>query len=184
VGSAHRIRVLVGSAHPTSISGIFTTEIGLLYIAAVNFKLQKFPFFTMKMKALVLIPGTIMLMLATSGGIFSFTHAAAAAPYHEHAGGWEKKLNLTDDQKAQIKQIHKSTKEQINAILTPDQQAEKQQARLQHTKPNLNLSDDQKAKIKGIKQNSFSQIEALLTPEQQQQLQQLRDSWQQRHQQQ
>ena len=138
----------------------------------------------MKMKALLLMPGTIMLMLASSGGIFSFTHAAVAAPYHEHAGGWERKLNLSDDQKAQIKQIHESTKEQINVILTSDQQAEKQQARLQHTRPNLNLSDDQKAQIKAIRQKSFSQIKAVLTPEQQQQFQQLRDSWRQRHQQQ
>ena len=31
VGTAHHIQVLVGSAHPTCISGIFTIEIGLLY---------------------------------------------------------------------------------------------------------------------------------------------------------
>ena len=138
----------------------------------------------MKMKAALLIPGTIMLMLATSGGIFSFTPAAVADPSHAHAGAWESKLNLTDDQKTQIKQIHESAKEQIKAILTSDQQAEIQQARSQHIQPNLNLSDDQKAQIKTIRQNSFKQIQALLTPEQQQQLQQMRDSWRQRHQQQ
>ncbi|MDF5733824.1 MAG: Spy/CpxP family protein refolding chaperone [Rhizonema sp. PD38] len=136
------------------------------------------------MKTLLLIPGTIMLMLATSGGIFSFTPTAVADPSHAHAGAWERKLNLTDDQKTQIKQIRESAKEQITAILTPDQQAEKQQARSQHTKPNLNLTDDQKAQIKSIRQDSWSKILAVLTPEQQQQLQQMRDSWRQSHQQQ
>ncbi len=125
-----------------------------------------------------------MLMLATSPVIFSFTDAAIAAPSHQHTGGWQNKLNLTDAQKAQIKQIHESTQKQINAILTPDQQAQKQQARQQHTRSKLNLSADQKAQIKKIRQVAESQIEALLTPAQQQQRQQLRASRQQHHQQQ
>jgi protein CpxP len=135
-----------------------------------------------KMKALFLMPGAIMLMLATPPVIFSFTHAAVAAPSHEHGGGWETKLNLTDAQKAQIKQIHESSEQQINAILTPDQQAQKQQGRQQHQRTKLNLSDDQKAKIKAIRQGADSQIQALLTPAQQQQLQQLRQQRSQHHQ--
>jgi len=130
----------------------------------------------MKIKTLLLMPGAIMLMLASTPVIFPFTPAAVAASAHKHGGGWETKLNLTDAQKAQIKQIHSSTETQINAILTPEQQAQKQQARLQHTRPQLSLSADQKAKIKAIRQNGQSQIKAVLTPEQQQQLQQLRNS--------
>ena len=43
VGTAHRIRVLVGSAHPTCISRIFTTEIGVLYeVRVITYKLQQF----------------------------------------------------------------------------------------------------------------------------------------------
>ena len=128
------------------------------------------------------MPGAIMLMLASSPVIFSSTHAAVAAPAHQRTGGWETKLNLTDAQKAQIKQIRLSTQKQINGILTKDQQAQKQQARQQHTGAKLNLSNDQKAQIKKIRQDSQSQIEAVLTPTQKQQLQQLRASKQQKHQ--
>jgi len=137
-----------------------------------------------KIKALFLMPGAIIFMLATSPVIFSFTHAAIAAPGNEHADGWETKLNLTDAQKTQIKQIHQSAEQQINAILTPTQQAQKQQDRQQHQRVNLNLSNDQKAKIKQIRQNADTQIEAILTPTQQQQLQQLRQQRKQHHQQQ
>jgi protein CpxP len=114
-----------------------------------------------------------MLMLAASPVIFSSNHRAVAAPAHEQTGRWETRLNLTDAQKTQIKQIHESARTQINGILTPDQQTKIQQAKQQHTRPQLNLTDDQKAKIRAIKQNSQSQIKALLTPAQQQQLQQL-----------
>ncbi len=123
-----------------------------------------------------------MLMFATSPIIFSSTHAAVAAPAHQRTGGWETKLNLTDAQKAQIKKIRLSTQKQINGILTKDQQAQKQQARQQHSAVKLNLSNDQKAQIKKIRQDGQSQIEAVLTPAQKQQLQQLRASKQQKHQ--
>ena len=130
------------------------------------------------------MPGALMLMLASSPVIFSSTHAAVAAPAHQRTGGWETKLNLTDAQKAQIKQIRLSTQKQINGILTPDQQKQKQQARQQHTAAKLSLSNDQKAQIKKIRQDEKSQIEAVLTTSQKQQLQQLRASRQQNHRQQ
>ncbi|MBW4628327.1 MAG: P pilus assembly/Cpx signaling pathway, periplasmic inhibitor/zinc-resistance associated protein [Brasilonema octagenarum HA4186-MV1] len=125
----------------------------------------------MKMKAL-LLPAAIMVMFATSPVIF--THAAVAAP-GSRAEAWQAKLNLTDAQKAKMKEIRESSKKQIDALLTPEQRTQKEQARQQRKKPNLNLTADQKAKMKEIRQNTKTQMQALLTPEQQQQWKQMRE---------
>ena len=124
----------------------------------------------MKMKAL-LLPAAIMVMFATSPVIFS--HAAVAAP-GSRAEAWQAKLNLTPDQKAKMEEIHKSSEQQMDALLTPEQLTQKNQAMQQHKKPNLNLSADQKAKMKGIRENAKTQMQAVLTPEQQQQWKQMR----------
>ena len=61
-------------------------------------------------------------------------------------------LNLTDDQKAQMKKIHEDAKSQIAAVNNDS-----------------SLSADQKqAKIRSIRMSSHKQMEALLTPEQRQ----------------
>jgi periplasmic protein CpxP/Spy len=61
-------------------------------------------------------------------------------------------LNLTDDQKAQMKKIHEGAKSQIAAVNN-----------------DTSLSADQKqAKIRSIHMSSHKQMEALLTPEQRQ----------------
>jgi Spy/CpxP family protein refolding chaperone len=61
-------------------------------------------------------------------------------------------LNLTDDQKAQMKKIHEDAKAQIAAVNN-----------------DTSLSADQKqAKIRGIHMSTHKQMEALLTPEQRQ----------------
>lgn len=131
----------------------------------------------------LLLPGTLMFMLAVSPAIPYFSNVAQAQTGHEHK--WSDQLGLTDAQKEQIKQIRDNAKQQLDNIFTSDQKTELQQARQQHTKPNLNLTDDQKAQIKKIRQDSESQINALLTPEQQQKLQQMRQQrWQRHHQQQ
>ncbi|MBR8839085.1 MAG: hypothetical protein DSM106950_35070 [Stigonema ocellatum SAG 48.90 = DSM 106950] len=122
-------------------------------------------------KALFLLPGAIAVMLAVVPMISGYNNVAVAGPGHE--GQW-KALNLTADQKTQIKQIRDSAKQQMDAVLTPDQKALQQQARQQHTRPKLNLTDDQKAKFKTIHDSTESQINALLTPTQQQTYQQLR----------
>ena len=64
------------------------------------------------------------------------------------------KLNLTDDQKAQVKKIHEDMKTQIAAVrgdstLSPDQQH---------------------AKVEQIRKASHRQVKQLLTPEQRQQM--------------
>ena len=59
-------------------------------------------------------------------------------------------LNLTDDQKAQMKKIREDAKSQMDAV-----------------KNDTSLSADQKqAKMKQIRRDSHKQVEAMLTPEQ------------------
>ena len=65
-------------------------------------------------------------------------------------------LNLTDDQKAQMKKIHEGAKSQIAAVNS-----------------DTSLSADQKqAKIQSIHRDTHKQTEALLTPEQRQTMKQ------------
>jgi len=80
-------------------------------------------------------------------------------------------IKLTDAQKAQIKQIEDSSRQQIDTIYTPQQKEQLRTAQPQHQKPNLNLSAEQTAQLKAIHQNVEKQIQAVFTPEQLQQLQ-------------
>ncbi len=133
-------------------------------------------------KALFLLP-VIGLMFAAAPMIPGLTNPAFAD--QTHAGKWHggmNKLNLTDDQKAQIKQIRESASQQMNAIFTSEQKTQLEQARQQHHRVKLNLTDDQKAQLKAIHESTESQINAVLTPTQQQQLQQMRNDRQQHHQ--
>jgi protein CpxP len=69
-------------------------------------------------------------------------------------------LNLTDDQKAQMKKIHEDAKSQIAAVNN-----------------DTSLSADQKqAKLQAIRRDTHKQTESLLTPEQRQTQKQWRKS--------
>lgn len=75
-----------------------------------------------------------------------------------NAGRRFQALNLTDQQKSQLKPVFESTRQQMQALrsdttLTPDQKREK---------------------IQQIRQNQMAQMKSILTPEQQQQMQQMR----------
>lgn len=139
----------------------------------------------MKVKPLLLLPGAIALIVAASPFMPSFTDVAVAG-YGEMGGRGMKanQLNLTDAQKAEMKKIRQSTRQQIDNILTAEQKETLRTARQQRQKPNLNLTEDQKAKIKAVRQDAKSRMEALLTAEQKQKLQELRSQWRQRRQQQ
>ena len=74
------------------------------------------------------------------------------------AGGAFQSLNLTDQQKAQLKPVFQSTHQEMRALradttLTPEQKHEKMQQ---------------------IRQNQMAQVKSIPTPEQQQQLQEIR----------
>jgi periplasmic protein CpxP/Spy len=138
-------------------------------------------------KHLLLLPGVIALVLGVAPVIPIFTNSAVAADAQPGKVDRERaksnKLNLTDAQKAQRSQIRESSRQQMDAILTPEQKEKLRMARQQKQKPNLNLTEDQKAKIKAIRANTKAQIDAILTPEQRQKHQEMRSSWRDKHQQ-
>ena len=151
---------------------------------------------TMNIKRALLLPGALALALAYAAPMLPVvaqtTPTTPAGQHHKHGD----KLNLTADQKAQLKQIHESTRSQIESVLTQtqrDQLAAAKQQRQQEQPgqrgqkahgiwASLNLTADQKAQIKTIRQNAKQQMDAVLTPEQRQQQQQQRQQWQQNHQ--
>jgi len=84
------------------------------------------------------------------------SQAAPAAPEQQEGRrhGAMKGLNLTDDQKAEMKKIHESTKAELDAV-----------------KKDESLTADQKeAKIHQLRHSGRMQMVKLLTPEQRQQM--------------
>ena len=129
---------------------------------------------TMHFKSLLLLPGALALALTATPlrPVAAQTMAAPSGQMQQHGG----RLNLTTAQKAQLKQIKSTTHSQINAVLTPAQQAkyasaknERQERQVWST---LNLTADQKTKIRTIRQSAKQQMDAVLTPAQRQQVQQ------------
>jgi Spy/CpxP family protein refolding chaperone len=94
-------------------------------------------------------------MLATAAAIPQDAGQTQAAPATQ-GKPMRPDLNLTDDQKAQMKKIHEGAKSQIAAVNNDS-----------------SLSADQKqAKIQSIHRDTHKQTEALLTPEQRQTMKQ------------
>lgn len=160
---------------------------------------------SMKLKTLSFIAGAIAIGLTAipfavqAQTAFSSPLLIAQAPPNK--GPWQK-LNLTDAQKNQLKQIRESTRAQIDEVLTAEQKAqmekfkaERQAQRGQGQRPQqrgergkkgfaaLNLSEDQKAQIKKIMESSKAQTQAVFTPEQREQMKQFRENARARRQQ-
>ena len=110
----------------------------------------------------VAITASFMLMSMFPALTKAQDNTAPAATQQEQAQGTEKRhdksafmanLNLTDDQKTQVKQIREGAHSQLDAV-----------------KNDSSLSADQKqAKMREIRRNSHEQIEKVLTPEQRKQ---------------
>jgi periplasmic protein CpxP/Spy len=75
-------------------------------------------------------------------------------------------MNLSTDQRAKIKAIRESNRSQLQAILTPAQQA---QLTPGGDMERLNLTPAQQTKLQQLRASARSQIAAVLTPAQQQQ---------------
>ncbi|WP_448572506.1 hypothetical protein [Trichothermofontia sp.] len=89
------------------------------------------------------------------------------------------RMNFTEAQKQQFQAIRQRTREQINAVLTPEQRA--QIASRQRGEPmNLNLTEQQRAQIQAIRAQSRQEMDALLTPEQRQIQNEMKQNWEQR----
>ncbi len=137
---------------------------------------------------LSLLSGAIAVVLATAPMLPTFAQSAPTDSSGNNRLVIERlgdKLNLTEDQKAKIKQIRESTRAQIETVLTDEQKAKLRAAREEGQKmrkdmASLNLTDDQKAKIRSIRQEAKKQMDAVLTDQQRQQLQQERQQHHQR----
>ena len=84
-------------------------------------------------------------------------------------------LNLSDQQKRKIRDIHKTRNQEISKVLNATQRKSLAQSLRSGTKlsaamQTLNLNAEQKQKISAIVRKSNQQIKATLTPKQQQQL--------------
>jgi Spy/CpxP family protein refolding chaperone len=166
----------------------------------------------MKLKTLSLIAGTLALTLIATPFAVQAEQNNLSSP--QPGKEWQKKgqfqkLNLTPEQKAKMKEIGRSTRAQIEAVLTPEQktklqaamaerkaqhQAQRQQRQGQGERQegrgkkgnifaSLNLTETQKNQIKQIRESSKQQRQAVLTPEQQAQMKQMRENMRSRRQQ-
>jgi Spy/CpxP family protein refolding chaperone len=116
----------------------------------------------------------LALLLATAPMLPSVAGVKMIAQHQDRMGAQLEQLNLSESQKAQIASIRAAYRQELQAVLTPEQWQQWQQARQNGQRPDVNLSDDQEAKIKALRQKNRSQIEAVLTPEQRQQWAQIR----------
>jgi periplasmic protein CpxP/Spy len=118
----------------------------------MNIKIRKGVLFAAGLLAISVSP-----VLASTAAIPQDAGQTQAAP-GDQAKPSRPDLNLTDDQKAQMKKIHEDAKSQIAAVNNDS-----------------SLSADQKqAKIRSIRMSTHKQTEALLTPEQRQTMKQWR----------
>jgi len=147
---------------------------------------------SMKIKTLSLIAGVFALTLtaapfvAQANTTLDAPLQLAQTPAHHGRGEFFAQLGLSDSQTEQIKQIHSSTREQIQQIITPEQKQAFKTAMQNHqgfkaARQAMNLTDEQKSQLKQVWQSSHDQIQAILTPSQQTQLEQLRQQWRANH---
>ena len=146
----------------------------------------------MKIKTLSLIAGVFAISLtaiplAAKANTTRQTplQIAQTSPHHGR-GGLFSRLGLTDQQKADIKQIRQQTRSQRQNIITSEQEQAFKTAMQNHQGfkaaiQAMNLSDQQKSDLKQLMQSNREQIKAVLTPEQQTQLEQLHQQWRANH---
>ena len=87
-------------------------------------------------------------------------------------------LNLTEEQKSQIREIRKNYRKKIGDILTSEQRAALESAKQQGTRrrqgmKNLNLTSEQKQELQELKKSRRQEIRGILTEKQMEKLQEL-----------
>ena len=148
----------------------------------------------MKRQLFAIAAGTLLLVTPIVSKVVMAQTSPAPAKT-ERSGEWkqlQKSLNVTDAQKATLKQIRETSRTQMESVLT-DAQKTQLAAEKAAYKANpaaktgkhkghggrwksLNLSDTQKAQIKAIRKATRSQIETVYTPEQKAIMKQFRAS--------
>lgn len=95
-----------------------------------------------------------------------------------HGGGHNlERLNLTDDQSAQIEAIRDTTRSQMQAVLTAEQRATLESSSESGGRRDfrgLDLSEDQRSQLEALRETSREQIQGVLTEEQRQQMEENR----------
>jgi periplasmic protein CpxP/Spy len=86
-----------------------------------------------------------------------------------------RELDLSSEQQSQIAEITKNSHQEIDRILTPEQNSKLKAAIASGKKPreamkSLNLTPEQKQKMKAVRRSQREQITSILTPEQKQKL--------------
>lgn len=140
----------------------------------------------MQLKLIPLLAGVIALTVSTTVPLTAQAQPTQQQPGQVQKGSY-KGIELTEQQKAQMKTIRQNTRTQIEGILTPAQRAQFQAAigsgqKRRSAYADMNLSEQQQAQIREIMQSSKTQTEAVLTPTQRQQLQTIREQKQQQRQ--
>jgi len=109
----------------------------------------------------------------TTGDTTSATSVSSqSTPSGASGGDRYAALNLTDAQKAQMKDIRAQSKAKVIAILTPEQQTQFKTGTADAPGSSmkalraLNLTDTQKQQVKDILQAQRQSIQGILTPEQ------------------
>ncbi len=142
----------------------------------------------MKRQLFALAAGAILLVSPALSKMVTAQNSPTPAKT-ERSAKWkqfQQSLNITDAQKATLKQISEATHAKIDAVLTTDQKAQVQAERAANQasgkkgehhmggQNSLNLTADQKASITQIRKDAKAQMEAVYTPEQKTIMQQFR----------
>ena len=158
----------------------------------------------MNIKLMPILTGAVVLAAAATPFVEKAVTATPMQPLLAQATKQERErrfsnLNLTQEQREQIKKIHEETRQKIEAVLTPQQRerytaalqsrrsemqngnrglnsSSRGQGRPQNVLATLNLSKDQRSQIREIMESSRSQMNTILTDSQREQLQQNRGS--------
>lgn len=143
----------------------------------------------MNKKIALLIPGALALAVSLMPLVPAFSQESGSrSEIVAQRRGGKPDLNLTEQQRQQMRQIREETRAQIEAVLTPEQRAKLEAAREQRQNPrevmaSLNLTEQQRAQMRTIREESKRKMDAVLTEQQRQQLEQMRQQRQQQRQQ-
>lgn len=157
----------------------------------------------MKLKLMPIVTGAVLLVVAAPFALKAVAVpgqqlAQATQPANQQRSGRQNQLNLTSEQKDQMRQLHQETRQKIEAVLSSAQLAQYKTAmqsrrggmrdnagqtnstsaqgngnRRQNIFTSLNLSQDQQAKIREIMQSSRTRMSSILTDAQRTQMQQM-----------
>ncbi|MDJ0727919.1 MAG: hypothetical protein QNJ38_22690 [Prochloraceae cyanobacterium] len=125
------------------------------------------------MKRSLFLTGAIALI------IFGASISPAMAKEGTRLDRMAENLSLTESQKNRVERVFKSSRTQIENILTAEQKAQLETIKERGMKgrkmfKSLNLSEDQKQQIRAIRQNTRQQVSQILTTEQRQKMQEIR----------